>query len=132
LVDNYLGGAYAVLAYDPAATPSFTRSLTCPEVAAQRPCAGAEVDVVLWDDLLRAEGPGWMSRSMPHGARLRIEHAPRTSSLRVSEGLGAQIVPQEGAEPAADEPARRRTRRREHRGEARPHREPRTGERMRV
>ena len=93
LVDNYLGGAYAVLAYDPAATPSFTRSLTCPEVAAQRPCAGAEVDVVLWDDLLRAEGPGWMSRSMPHGARLRIEHAPRTSSLRVSEGLGAQIVP---------------------------------------
>ena len=93
LVDNYLNGAYAVLAYDPAATPSFTRSLTCPEVAAQRPCTGAEVDVVLWDDLLRAEGPGWMSRSMPHGARLRIEHAPRTSSLRVSEGLGAQIVP---------------------------------------
>jgi hypothetical protein len=81
-----------VLAYDPAATPSFTRSLTCAEVAAQRPCAGADVDVVLWDDLIRAEGPGWTERSMPHGARLRIGHAPRAAFLRVSEGLGVGIV----------------------------------------
>ena len=92
LVDYYLDRSYAVLAYDPAAMPSFTRPLTCPEVAAQNPCAGAEVNVVLWDDLLRAEGPGWMERSMPHGARLRIGHAPRAFSLRVSEGLGVEIV----------------------------------------
>ena len=92
LVDNYLDSAYAVLAYDPAATPSFTRSLTCALVATQHPCAGADVDVVLWDDLIRAEGPGWTERSMPHGARLRIGHAPRASFLRVSEGLGVGIV----------------------------------------
>jgi len=92
LVDYYLDRSYAVLAYDPAAMPSFTRPLTCPEVAAQNPCAGADVNVVLWDDLLRAEGPGWMERSMQHGARLRIGHAPRASSLRVSEGLGVEIV----------------------------------------
>jgi hypothetical protein len=92
LVDHYLDRSYAVLAYDPAASPSFTRPLTCPVVAAQNPCAGAEVDVVLWDDLIRARGPGWMERSMPHGARLRIGHAPRASALRVSEGLGVEIV----------------------------------------
>src|SRR2546428_1297121 len=92
LVDNYLNGAFAVLAYDPAATPSFTRSLTCLEVAPERACAGADVEVGLWDDLIRAQGPGWTERSMPHGARLRIMHAPRTSSLRVSEGLGVEIV----------------------------------------
>ena len=92
LVDNYLDGAYSVFAYDPAATPSFTRSLTCLKAAPERACAGPDVDVVLWDDLIRAEGPGWTERSMPHGARLRIVHAPRTSSLRVSEGLGVEIV----------------------------------------
>jgi hypothetical protein len=50
------------------------------------------VDVVLWYDLFRAEGPGGMSRAMPHGAKLRIGHVPRASSLRVSEGLGVEIV----------------------------------------
>src|SRR6266550_4007175 len=92
LVDYYLDRSYVVLAYDPAAMPSFTRPLTCPVVAAQNPCAGADVDVVLWDDLIRAEGPVWTERSMPHGARLRIGHALRASSLRVSEGLGVEIV----------------------------------------
>jgi len=29
---------------------------------------------------------------MPHGARLRIAYLPRSASLRVSEGLGVEIV----------------------------------------
>ena len=56
------------------------------------PCSGEALDVVLWDDLLRAEGTGWTERVLPNGARLRIAHVPRTSSLRVREGLGVEIV----------------------------------------
>ncbi|OLC20988.1 MAG: hypothetical protein AUH33_02640 [Chloroflexi bacterium 13_1_40CM_68_21] len=92
LVESYLDSSYAVLAYDPMANPSFSQSLTCRVVTAGHTCAGADVDVVLWDDLLRAEGAGWTERAMPHGARLRIGHAPRTSVLLVSEGLGVRIV----------------------------------------
>jgi hypothetical protein len=90
LVDNYLAHAYAVLAYDPAATPSFSRPLACDGTPK---CDGTSVDVVLWDDLLRAEGPGWTETRMPHGGRLRIERAARTAALRVSEGLGVEVVP---------------------------------------
>jgi 4-amino-4-deoxy-L-arabinose transferase-like glycosyltransferase len=91
LVDNYLRGEYPVLAYDPAATPSFTLSLGC-GAPSPRPCSGSDVDIVLWDDLLRAEGAGWLERTMPHGARLRVARAPRAAALRVSEGLGVELV----------------------------------------
>jgi 4-amino-4-deoxy-L-arabinose transferase-like glycosyltransferase len=90
LVEEYLRGAYAVLKYDPAATGSFERPLACP--TAPPVCAGSEVDVFLWDELLRAEGTGWREERMPHGGRLRIAHVPRTSVLRVREGLGVAIV----------------------------------------
>ena len=91
LVDHYLDRTYAVLAYDPVATPAFTRPLACAALATA-PCAGADVQVVLWDDLLRAEGAGWTERVMPHGARLRIARVSRASALRVSAGLGVEVV----------------------------------------
>ena len=91
LVDHYVHGP-AVLRYDPVASPEFVLPLSCDAPAPLRPCAGTEVDVVLWDDLLRAEGPGWREVRMPHGARLRIARVPRSGSLRVSEGLGVEIV----------------------------------------
>jgi len=91
LVNRYVHGP-AVLRYDPVATPNFTAPLSCVAPAAQKPCAGTDVDVVLWDDLLRAEGPGWQEVRLPHGGRLRIAHVPRSASLRVSEGLGVEIV----------------------------------------
>ena len=91
LVNHYLRGP-PVLQYDPTATPAFTQSLACDATPSRRPCAGANVDVVLWDDLLRAEGPGWQEVRMPHGARLRIARVTRSMSLRVSEGLGVEIV----------------------------------------
>ena len=91
LVNHYLHGP-PVLQYDPAATPAFTQSLACDAAPSRKPCVGTDVDVVLWDDLLRAEGPGWQEVRMPHGARLRIAHVPRSASLRVSEGLGVEIV----------------------------------------
>jgi hypothetical protein len=89
LVDNYLAREYPVFAYDPAVSPTYARPLAC---AGQPPCEGAEVDVVLWDDLLRAEGAGWQEVRLPHGGRLRVAHVPRSASLRVSEGLGVEIV----------------------------------------
>jgi 4-amino-4-deoxy-L-arabinose transferase-like glycosyltransferase len=91
LVNHYLHGP-AVLQYDPVASSEFTTSLSCDAATPRKPCAGSDVDVVLWDDLLRAEGPGWQEVRMPHGARLRIAHVARTASLRVSEGLGVEIV----------------------------------------
>jgi len=91
LVNYYLHGP-AVLRYDPAATPAFTQPLACNAASGHRPCSDKDVDVVLWDDLLRAEGPGWQEVRMPHGTRLRIAHVPRSASLRVSEGLGVEIV----------------------------------------
>ena len=91
LVNRYLHGP-AVLRYDPVATPQFTVSLTCDAAPSRKPCSATDVDVVLWDDLLRAEGPGWQEVRMPHGARLRIAHVPRSASLRVSEGLGVEIA----------------------------------------
>ena len=91
LVNHYLHGP-AVLRYDPAATPAFTAPLSCESAASAKPCAGSDVDVVLWDDLLRAEGSGWQEVRMPHGGRLRIAHVARSASLRVSEGLGVEIV----------------------------------------
>ena len=80
-----------LLGYDPA-NPGFTTPLACAAHPQTMPCADSSVDVVLWDDLLRAEGPGWQEVRMPHGARLRIAHVPRSSSLRVSEGLGVEII----------------------------------------
>jgi hypothetical protein len=91
LVDHYLHGP-AVLRYDPVATPKFTVPLSCDTAPPRGPCAGSDVDAVLWDDLLRAEGAGWQEVRMPHGARLRIAHVPRSASLLVSEGLGVEIV----------------------------------------
>ncbi len=91
LVSYYLHGP-AVLRYDPVATPAFTEPLACDAASSHKPCAGTDVAVVLWDDLLRAEGPGWQEVRMPHGGRLRIARVPRTASLRVSEGLGVEIV----------------------------------------
>ena len=91
LVNHYLHGP-AVLRYDPVAMPAFTAALACDAAPSHPPCAGTDVDVVLWDDLLRAEGTGWEEVRMPHGARLRIAHVPRSASLRVSEGLGVEIV----------------------------------------
>ncbi len=91
LVNRYLHGP-AVLRYDPIATSDFTLSLACDIAPARKPCAGNDVSVVLWDDLLRAEGPGWEEVRMPHGARLRIAHVPRSAWLRVSEGLGVEIL----------------------------------------
>jgi 4-amino-4-deoxy-L-arabinose transferase-like glycosyltransferase len=90
LVDHYLGGEYPIFAYDPAARPAFERPLRC---SRQEPCEGNEVDVVLWDDLLRAEGTGWQEVRMPHAGRLRVAHAARSATLRVNEGLGVAIVP---------------------------------------
>jgi 4-amino-4-deoxy-L-arabinose transferase-like glycosyltransferase len=89
LVDTYVGGEYSVAAYDPAENPSYERPLRC---LRQQPCEGAEVDVILWDDLLRAEGGGWQEVRMPHGGRLRVAHAPRSATLRAEEGLGIAIV----------------------------------------
>jgi len=91
LVNHYLHGP-PVLRYDPVATPAFTEPLSCGAAAAREPCGGTDVDVVLWDDLLRAEGPGWQEVRMAHGARLRIAHVPRSMSLRVREGLGVEIL----------------------------------------
>jgi hypothetical protein len=72
--------------------PAFTQSLACDAIPSRKACAGTDVDVVLWDDLLRAEGPGWQEVRMPHGGRLRIAHVPRSAALRVSEGLGVEIA----------------------------------------
>jgi hypothetical protein len=94
LAENYLQrlpGSLPLLEYDPA-NPGFTVSLACAKAPPYMPCTGTDVDVVLWDDLLRAEGPGWQEVRMTHGARLRIAHVPRSASLRVSEGLRAEIV----------------------------------------
>jgi len=90
LVERYLPAGYVAFPYDPAATPELTRALGCDRIPA--PCGGTAVDLVLWDDLLRAEGPGWQEVRMAHGARLRVAHVPRSASLRVSEGLGVEIV----------------------------------------
>ena len=91
LVDHYLQRAYPVLAYDPDTTRALTQALGCVQLAV-RPCSGPEVQVVLWDDLLRAEGAGWRERVMPHGARLRITRAPRDATLRVREGVAVEVV----------------------------------------
>ena len=91
LVNYYLHGP-AVLRYDPIATPAFTEPLACDAASSHKPCSGTDVAVVLWDDLLRAEGSGWQEVRMPHGGRLRIAHVGRSASLRVSEGLGVEIV----------------------------------------
>jgi dolichyl-phosphate-mannose-protein mannosyltransferase len=91
LVNHYLRGP-PVLRYDPVATPSFTQPLACEAIPSRKACAGTNVDVVLWDDLLRAEGPGWQEVPMPHGGHLRIARVPRSAALRVSEGLGVEIV----------------------------------------
>jgi len=91
LVDHYVPST-PVFRYDPAATSDFTLALACEKVTQHRPCADTDVDVVLWDDLLRADGPGWLEVRMPHGARLRIAYLPRSASLRVSQGLGVEIV----------------------------------------
>ncbi|MEK6226531.1 MAG: glycosyltransferase family 39 protein [Chloroflexota bacterium] len=91
LVNHYLHGP-AVLRYDPVASPEFIMPLACDAAPAHKPCADTDVDVVLWDDLLRAVGPGWQEVRMPHGGRLRIAHVARSASLRVSEGLGVEIV----------------------------------------
>jgi hypothetical protein len=91
LVNHYVHGP-AVLRYDPVASPEFTQPLSCDASPPRKPCAGADVDVVLWDDLLRAIGPGWQEVRMSHGGRLRIAHVARSASLRVSEGLGVEIV----------------------------------------
>ena len=91
LVDHYVHTA-PVFRYDPAASSDFTLPLACGKVTQHRPCADTDVEVVLWDDLLRAEGAGWQEVRMPHGARLRIARVPRSASLRVSEGLGVEIV----------------------------------------
>jgi len=94
LAENFLQrlpGGLPLLEYDPA-NPDFTKPLSCGAAPPTMPCAEPSVDVVLWDDLLRAEGPGWQEVRMPHGARLRIAHVPRSASLRVSEGLGVEIV----------------------------------------
>jgi hypothetical protein len=91
LVNRYLHGP-PVLRYDPVAAPEFTLSLACDVAPGHKPCSDRDVDVVLWDDLLRAEGPGWQEVRMPHGGRLRIAHVARSTSLRVSEGLGVEIV----------------------------------------
>jgi len=90
LAEHYLPAGYQAFSYDPATTPELTRPLACDRTPPL--CGGAVVDLVLWDDLLRAEGPGWQEVRMPHGARLRIAHVPRSASLRVSEGLGVEIV----------------------------------------
>jgi 4-amino-4-deoxy-L-arabinose transferase-like glycosyltransferase len=84
-------GAPPLLGYDPA-NPGFTMPLACAARPPTMQCAESSVDVVLWDDLLRAEGPGWQEVRMPHGGRLRIARVPRSASLRVSEGLGVEIV----------------------------------------
>ena len=91
LVQNYLGGRLPTLAYDPA-NPDFTIALSCDHAPPHMPCAGPSVDVVLWDDLLRAEGAGWHEVRMAHGGRLRMQRAPRAASLRVSGGLGVEIL----------------------------------------
>jgi 4-amino-4-deoxy-L-arabinose transferase-like glycosyltransferase len=91
LVNHYLHGP-PVLRYDPVASPEFVVPLACDAAPPHKPCADTDVDVVLWDDLLRAVGPGWQEVRMPHGGRLRIAHVARSASLRVSEGLGVEIV----------------------------------------
>jgi 4-amino-4-deoxy-L-arabinose transferase-like glycosyltransferase len=94
VAEHYLArlpGGLPLLEYDPA-NPDFTKPLACAAAPPTMPCAGDNVDVVLWDDLLRALGQGWQEVRMPHGARLRIAHVPRSASLRVSEGLGVEIV----------------------------------------
>jgi 4-amino-4-deoxy-L-arabinose transferase-like glycosyltransferase len=90
LVDHYLPAGYSAFAYDPATTPELTRSLGCDRIPP--PCGGTALEVVLWDDLLRAAGPGWEEVGMPHGGRLRLANVPRSASLRVREGLGVEIV----------------------------------------
>jgi 4-amino-4-deoxy-L-arabinose transferase-like glycosyltransferase len=90
LLEQYLPKPYVALAYDPSATPNFSRPLAC--ASTQATCAGPDVAVVLWDDLLRAEGGGWQEQRMPHGGRLRMTRATRGDSLRVTDGLGVAIA----------------------------------------
>jgi 4-amino-4-deoxy-L-arabinose transferase-like glycosyltransferase len=90
LIDHYLAREYSLIAHDPVVSPKHDRPLRC---SRQQPCEGATVDVVLWDDLLRAEGAGWQEIRMPHGGKLRVARAPRSATLRVNDGLGISIVP---------------------------------------
>jgi 4-amino-4-deoxy-L-arabinose transferase-like glycosyltransferase len=94
LVDHYLErlpGGLPLLGYDPT-VDSFTRSLACDTKPERFPCMGDTVDVILWDDILRAEGGGWTEVRLPHGGRLRVARVPRTASLRLREGLGVEIA----------------------------------------
>jgi hypothetical protein len=91
ILSHYLEGP-PVLSYEPASNPGFTLPLACEKAPPRQPCARTEVDVVLWDDLLRARGEGWQEVRMPHGARLRIARVPRSASLVVSEGHSVSIV----------------------------------------
>lgn len=91
LVDHYLRREYPVFSYDPGAGETFMQPLACR--ASTPACAGPEVDVVLWDELLRPVGAGWREVRMEHGAKLRIARAVRSGTLRVGIGLSAEIVP---------------------------------------
>lgn len=93
LVHHYLSGL-PVVSYDPDGHPGFTLPLTCAKLPPRQPCSGEATDVILWDDLLRAEGTGWREERMPHGGRLRIAHATRASILRVRDGLAVVMVRQ--------------------------------------
>lgn len=88
VVARYVGERYALLGFDPAETPAFTRP-----VATMLPRCRDSFVVVLWDDLLRAGSGDWAAATMPHGAQLRSAGATRTSVLRVRDGLIVDIGP---------------------------------------
>src|SRR5207237_7141593 len=73
-------GLPPLLSYDPVGNPGFTLPLSCAQAGPRMPCAESDVDVVLWDDLLRAEGSGWQEVRMPHGSRLRIARSEEHTS----------------------------------------------------
>ena len=87
LVDRYLRGSLAVLAYGPAETPTLARPLAS---ALQR-CRAGSATVVLWDDLLRAGVGDWAVATMPHGALLRTTVAPLGSTLRIRDALTVDL-----------------------------------------
>jgi 4-amino-4-deoxy-L-arabinose transferase-like glycosyltransferase len=82
-------GNHNLYGYDPAATPPFEAvfsTQTCgPDMPGFFACSHAPI-LVIWDDLIRVQGSGWETVTMPHGAKLRIARDVGGVTIRV-DGL---------------------------------------------
>ncbi len=80
LIDRYLGGGYRLVAYDPDAGPRSRRTFP------------AGTTLVVWDDIIRTDGPEWQQATLEHGARLRVARLDRDRVLEVQDGLLLRLV----------------------------------------